>query len=71
MTTTIVLIVGALIIAWIIFSILINIVKTTVKTAIIVAAIVLLFQFIGIGPGQLGQFVSPILRGAWEMVFGR
>lgn len=69
--TTIVLIVGALIIAWIIFSILINIVKTTIKTAVTVAAIVLLLQFIGIGPGQLGQFIGPILQGAWQMVFGK
>jgi hypothetical protein len=71
MTTTIVLIIGAIIIAWIIFSILINIVKTTVKTAIISAAIVLLFQFIGIGPGQLTEFVRPILQGIWQMIFGK
>jgi hypothetical protein len=71
MTTTIVLIIGAIIIAWIIFSILINIVKTTIKTAFISAAIVLLFQFIGIGPGQLTEFVRPILQGIWQMIFGK
>ncbi len=74
MLTWIVIIGGAVIIAWIVFSILVNIVKTTVKTAFFVAAVVLGLQFLGLGPGQLANFVGPLLRAIFQpllkMFFG-
>lgn len=69
--TTIILILGAIVIAWVIFTILVNVIKTTVKTAIIVAGVVLLLQVLGIGPGQFAQMVQPLIQGGLQMIFGR
>lgn len=50
---TVILVAGAVVIAWLIFTFLFKIIKTTVKTALLVAAIVLLLMFFGIGPGEV------------------
>ncbi len=50
----IVLLIGAVIVAWLVFSWLINIVKVSLKTAVSIALIVLVLQFVfGISPQKL------------------
>lgn len=49
----VILIAGAVIIAFLVFTFLIRLLKTTLKTAFLVAAVVLLLMFFGIGPGQV------------------
>lgn len=54
----IVLLIGAVIVAWLVFSWLINIVKVSIKTAVSIALIVLVLQFaFGISPEKLWQEV--------------
>ncbi|MEB3309936.1 MAG: hypothetical protein VKJ02_06850 [Snowella sp.] len=50
----IVLLIGAVIVAWLVFSWLINIVKVSIKTAVSIALIILVLQFaFGISPQKL------------------
>ncbi len=57
---TAILVIGAILIAWLVFTFLLKIVKTTIKTALLVAAIFLLLTFFGIGPNQVFE-----LFGQW------
>jgi hypothetical protein len=48
----------ALIVAWLIFTILVKVVKTTVKTAFLIAAIIVLLQVgYGIGPQEMWNYI--------------
>ncbi len=60
---TVILLVGAVVIAWLIFTFLFKIIKTTVKTALLVAAVVLLLMFFGIGPGEVFGLIGQWLGG--------
>ena len=63
METTI-LVIGAVIIAWLIFMFLIKLIRTTIKTALMVAAVVLLLMFFGIGPDQVFGLIGDWINGA-------
>ncbi|NJM57206.1 MAG: hypothetical protein HC857_06885 [Synechococcales cyanobacterium RU_4_20] len=60
---TVILVAGAVVIAWLIFTFLFKIIKTTVKTALLVAAIVLLLMFFGIGPGEVFGLIGDWIGG--------
>lgn len=48
--------IAAIIIAWLVFTWLIKVVKTSINTAVIIALIILLLQlFFGIGPQEVWQ----------------
>ncbi|MFZ4665709.1 MAG: hypothetical protein ACOYME_04735 [Prochlorotrichaceae cyanobacterium] len=58
-----ILIIGAIVVAWLVFTGLLNILKTTVTTAITIAAIVLALQLlVGIGPQQLIDTILSLPR---------
>jgi hypothetical protein len=48
----------ALIVAWLIFTILVKVVKATVKTAFLIAAVIVLLQVgYGIGPQEMWNYI--------------
>ena len=53
----VILLIAALVVAWLVFTALVRIIKTTVKTAFSVAAIILALAALGIGPAQLWQAI--------------
>jgi ABC-type multidrug transport system permease subunit len=58
MSTTLILLIAASILSWLVFTWLLKIVKTTLSTAITAAAIVLILQlFFGIGPEKVLQTI--------------
>jgi len=64
-----ILLIGAIVVAWLVFTGLLNILKTTVTTAITIAAIVLALQLIvGIGPQQLIDTILNLPRLAIEAI---
>ena len=67
---TAILVIGAVIIAWLIFTFLLRVIRTTIKTALMVAAVVLLLMFFGIGPeqvfGLLGDWLGSLAGGGGE-----
>lgn len=63
MQTTI-LVIGAVIIAWLIFTFLLKVIRTTIKTALMVALVVLLLMFFGIGPDQVFGLIGDWINGA-------
>ena len=64
-----ILLIGAIVVAWLVFTGLLNIHKTTVTTAITIAAIVLALQLIvGIGPQQLIDTILNLPRLAIEAI---
>lgn len=55
----IVVVVGAIVVAFLVFGWLLRVVKTTLKTALLVAFVILALQLVfGIGPGDLWQQVQ-------------
>ncbi|MEB3292000.1 MAG: hypothetical protein VKJ24_02450 [Synechococcales bacterium] len=65
-----ILTIAALVVSVLIFIWLVNVIKTTVKTALMIAAIVLLLQFLGIGPGNAAQYLGQFIQGIWSAVSG-
>ena len=49
----IIAVIGACVIAFLVFTTLIKLVRTTLKTAFLLAAVLLLLFFVGIGPGDV------------------
>jgi hypothetical protein len=66
-----VLIIGAIVIAALVFLWLVRIVKATIKTALLVALIVFGLQFLGIGPDRVIQQVVQIGQYLWQFVPGQ
>lgn len=60
---TAILVIGAVLIAWLIFTFLFKIIRTTIKTALMVAAVVLLLMFFGIGPGEVFGLIGDWIGG--------
>ena len=62
-----ILLIGAIVVAWLVFTALLNVVKTTLTTALTIAAIVLALQLlVGIGPQQLIDTILSLPRMAIE-----
>ncbi len=54
-----ILLLGALIVAWLVFTWLVKIVKTSVKTALAIAVVVLVLQLVfGIDPRELWEAIQ-------------
>jgi len=67
-----ILLIAAILIAWLVFTWLLRVVKTTLKTAFVLAIIVLGLQvIIGIGPDQLLQAVLDLPRLFQEVLSGQ
>ncbi|MEM7771874.1 MAG: hypothetical protein AAGA75_05200 [Cyanobacteria bacterium P01_E01_bin.6] len=65
------LFIAALIVSLIVFTWLIRVVKATVTTALTLAFVVLVLQLLfGIGPQDLFQTLSNILRQLWQAIAG-
>ncbi len=72
MGTEIILLIGALVVAFLVFTWLIKVVKVTVGVALGVAALVLVLQLVfGIGPDQLWAYLGDWLAQLWQLVPGR
>lgn len=56
-----ILLIGAFVVAWLLFTGLVNILKTTVKTAFIVALVFLAFYLVwGVNPRELWEVVRSL-----------
>ena len=67
MSTTVILLVAALIVTFLVFTWLIKVVKATIQTALTIAIIVLILQLIfGIGPSQLWQKIIELPQLIWQ-----
>ncbi len=67
-----ILLVGAILVAWLVFTWLINVVKTTVMTAVTIATIILLLQIVfGIGPQQLWQEITQLPQTLLRLMSGK
>lgn len=66
-----ILLIAAIVIAFLVFTWLLKVVKATLSAALTIAAIVLLLAFFGIGPGQLWQEITTLIRNIFQMVTGR
>ena len=64
----IVLVIGAILVAWLVFTWLVKVIKVSLKTAFLIAAIVLIVQFaFGISPQKLWEEILhlPQLISSW------
>ncbi|MFB2939080.1 hypothetical protein ACE1B6_27825 [Aerosakkonemataceae cyanobacterium BLCC-F154] len=67
MSTTVILLIAALIVTFLVFTWLIKVVKATLQTALTIAIIVLILQLIfGIGPTQLWQKIIELPQLIWQ-----
>lgn len=67
MSTTVILLIAALIVTFLVFTWLIKVVKATLQTALTIAIIVLILQLIfGIGPSQLWQKIIELPQIIWQ-----
>ncbi|MGK7925640.1 MAG: hypothetical protein AB4290_10405 [Spirulina sp.] len=68
MPVELIILVAAIIVAWLIFTWLIKIVKVSIKTALTIAAIVLILQLaFGIGPQELWEQITKLPETLQEM----
>lgn len=68
----IVLLVAAIIVAFLVLAWMLKVAKATIGTAILVAVIVLVLQLVfGIGPGQLWQQISQFPQAIWQTFNGQ
>lgn len=67
----IVLVIGAIVIAGLVFLLLVRIVRATIKTALFVALIVFGLQMLGIGPDRVMQQVTQIGQYLWQLIPGK
>lgn len=65
------LIIGAIVIAGLVFLLLVRIVRATIKTALFVALIVFGLQMLGIGPDRVMQQVVQIGQDLWQLIPGK
>lgn len=66
-----VVLIGAIAIAFLVFLCLVRIVKATLKTALLVALIVLGLQFLGIGTDKVMQQLTQIGQYLWQFIPGK
>ncbi len=66
----IILLLAAIVVAFLVFTWLIKIVKMTIGTALSIAVIVLILLAFGIGPAQLWQELTQLVQSAWRLVTG-
>ncbi len=66
----VVLLVAAIVVAFLVFTWLIKIVRMTIGTALSIAVIVLILLAFGIGPAQLWQELTHLAQSAWQLVTG-
>jgi len=66
-----IVLIAALVVAWLVFTALIRVVKTTLSTALTVAAIVLILQIgFGVQPQQLWQQIMQLPQMIRELLTG-
>ncbi len=67
MPTNLIVIVAAIIIAWLVFTAFVNVIKTSVKTAVSIAIVVLLVQIaFGVRSGQIIDVLLDLPRIIWQ-----
>jgi hypothetical protein len=67
MSTTVILLIAALIVTFLVFTWLIKVVKATIQTAITIALLVLILQLVfGIGPNQILQKITELPQLIWQ-----
>lgn len=68
MPIELIILIAAIIVAWLVFTGLIKIVKVSLKTALAIAAIVLILQIVfGIGPRDLWEQILQLPETVWDM----
>ncbi|OKH27872.1 hypothetical protein NIES1031_07970 [Chroogloeocystis siderophila 5.2 s.c.1] len=71
MPIDLIVLIAALVVAWLVFTALIRVVKTTLSTALTVAAIVLILQIgFGVQPQQLWQQIVQLPQMIRELLTG-
>ena len=69
MPLELVILLAAVVVAWLIFTWLLKVAKVSISTALAIAVIVLMLQLIfGIGPQELWQQVTQLPRVLWQLV---
>ncbi len=66
----VILLVAAIVVAFLVFTWLIKIVRMTIGTALSIAVIVLILLAFGIGPAQLWQELTQLVQSVWRLVTG-
>lgn len=71
MPLDLIILIAAIVIAWLVFTALLKVVKTTLTTALTIAAIVLLLMLVfGVNPIDLWEQITAIPRLLWQTVTG-
>lgn len=71
MPLDLIILIAAIVIAWLVFTALLKVVKTTLTTALTIAAIVLVLMLVfGVNPIDLWEQITEIPRLLWQMVTG-
>ena len=71
MPLDLIILIAAIVVAWLVFTALLKVVKTTLTTALSVAAIVLLLMLVfGVNPIELWEQITEIPRFLWQTVTG-
>ena len=66
----IILLLAAIVIAYLVFTLLIKVVRMAIGTALTIAIIVVILLALGIGPAQLWQELTQLGQSLWRMVTG-
>jgi uncharacterized protein YacL len=67
MPTNLILLIAALIVAWIIFRALLNVLKTAITTVIAIVVIIVILMFFGFSPEDLIQEVNNLPKTLEEL----
>ncbi|MBR8833180.1 MAG: hypothetical protein DSM106950_03825 [Stigonema ocellatum SAG 48.90 = DSM 106950] len=62
MPTNLIILIAALIVAWIVFGALVNLLKTFISTAIALFLIIVILRFFGFSPQDLMQEIANLLQ---------
>ncbi|MDX2231343.1 MAG: hypothetical protein NW220_17030 [Leptolyngbyaceae cyanobacterium bins.349] len=66
-----ILLIAAILVAFLVFTWLVKVVKATIGTAIAIAVLILVLQLLfGIGPMQVWQQVNQVFQAIWQTVTG-
>ncbi|MBD2774183.1 hypothetical protein [Iningainema tapete] len=70
MPTNLILLIAALIVAWIIFRALLSLLKTAISTAVAIAVIVVILMFFGFQPQDLVQEINNLPQTLQQLLKG-
>ena len=70
MPTNLIILIAALIVAWIVFGAIVNLLKTFVSTAIAIVVIIVFLRFFGFSPQDLMQEITNLAQSLRVFVTG-